>query len=1091
MSSKIGTVLIDVAADVSKLVDGFDKAQRESQQRSEKIVGYAKNIGAALAGIASVSAMQSLIKDSIDAADSTGKLAQKLGTTTNEISRLEYAAGYADVGINKIDAAMSAMIRRTENFKRDGTGAAAKAMDDLGLSVEFARENFTDTSTTFGILIDKLRYVEDETKRTAIAQDLFSKSAADVVRLTTMSADEMQRLGDEGERIGAVFSNEMAASAAVFNDNITQVEQNLTGLTNQVANELLPVLNSLYVKFMEVKDINSFANMETKLSRLKDELKELEESEELSWGSLNKKFWSDEKKKDHEDEKNFIKAKISLLENELFVEEQKAKLRKEEIDPNNINTDAGLSNEKEEQEAKAIAQRISDYELDLDYERTSAKWDYEEQLEEEAIARRKAEDKEWFKALQEFHGPDDWFDDDSDLEGTEGFSDEFANQFGRSFTQAIQDGIDGDFDFGKLVSQLSLAVGESMVANEASTLTQVGQKTDWVSMIVGVGLMGIGKLEGGVVETDPYQLASENFSSFTDELQKATTTLEKFGNTGTSVKTEIDELASNIAKYSQVYNYDSAYEAIDVQHGGGTFDSYAYATYDGAKFKADDSKSLINQVKDYAKTMLDSNKEALADIFNEALSNSLDISALSLTKAKELTKNIDHEYMESLNDELNEMALAEKLGSITQRQIDRATEIWTDVDIGYSYYKDFADVIAMVDEAMQTASENSKKWKNNFKSDTEIVSDMLSSTVSQNEIEMTGYNYRAEEFDSSKEYFDVFKKYITNNKEHEALVVDYLGEELKYYHPSRYGIVQESYQYIGLEDNIISLASNMEELDALYKILANDTDGLIDSDLELLEANRKLIEGNKTLEKEWTDSFKSQSELVSEMAGDIVTQKEGYFQSYFFGKMHTSTMIIDVAADVAQSMEDLQIVFQQLKDDTDGLTDADLEFLNANKALIESHDELVLSAANTAISLEDSIISTIDTINSTIDDSYLSSEAKLLRFNTAINDALSISNLDDRNALKLVLDDVNNYSSVLTDETNFENKTDMMFAQLSAKNKLDTIKIDSQNQLDHLNNLPQILKELESVKASNEAMALALQEVRDLQARTEMEGRIA
>ncbi|MEK6659800.1 MAG: hypothetical protein AABY36_08990, partial [Campylobacterota bacterium] len=74
MSSKIGTVLIDVAADVSKLVDGFNKAQKESKEKSEKIVGYAKNITGALAGIASLGAMNALIRGTLDAADATQDL---------------------------------------------------------------------------------------------------------------------------------------------------------------------------------------------------------------------------------------------------------------------------------------------------------------------------------------------------------------------------------------------------------------------------------------------------------------------------------------------------------------------------------------------------------------------------------------------------------------------------------------------------------------------------------------------------------------------------------------------------------------------------------------------------------------------------------------------------------------------------------------------------------------------------------------------------------------------------------------------------------------------------------------------------------
>lgn len=85
MSSKIGTVLIDVAADVSKLIDGFNKAQKESKEKSEKIAGYAKNITVALAGMASLNGVNALIRGLIDTADAMNMLDSRLKLATGSI----------------------------------------------------------------------------------------------------------------------------------------------------------------------------------------------------------------------------------------------------------------------------------------------------------------------------------------------------------------------------------------------------------------------------------------------------------------------------------------------------------------------------------------------------------------------------------------------------------------------------------------------------------------------------------------------------------------------------------------------------------------------------------------------------------------------------------------------------------------------------------------------------------------------------------------------------------------------------------------------------------------------------------------------
>ena len=245
MPKSIGTILINLEANTNKLVTDFNKAEKTVS----KTVGNMKTAIVSLTGaylsMQGVNAFSSMIKGSIDAADKTAKLAQKLSLSTNELSRLEYASGFADVSMGQLNASMGAMIRRANNFKRDGTGAASKAMKELGISSEFAQKNFTDTNTTFMILLDRLSKIPDGFKKTAIAQDLFSKSAADVVRLANMGTKEIKRLGDEGERIGAVFSNDFAKNAEKLNDNLYELGKITEGISIKMATKLVPGLISV------------------------------------------------------------------------------------------------------------------------------------------------------------------------------------------------------------------------------------------------------------------------------------------------------------------------------------------------------------------------------------------------------------------------------------------------------------------------------------------------------------------------------------------------------------------------------------------------------------------------------------------------------------------------------------------------------------------------------------------------------------------------------------------------------------------------------------------------------------------------------
>ena len=244
MAAKVGTVLIDIKADTAKLVTGMRKAENTVKKSVDNIKRTVIGLAAAYASIQSISAFRGMVSDAIDAADATGKLAETMGVTSEELSKLQYAASYADVSIGKLNAGLAAMIRRTTNFVRTGKGAASNALKELGISAEFARKNFTDTATTFRIIAERLAKMPDGFRKTAIAQDIFSKSAADVVRLANMGAEGIEALGKEAERFGVLVPTWAAKMSAAFNDTMTHIRAKIDGIKKTVSYGMLPAIQA-------------------------------------------------------------------------------------------------------------------------------------------------------------------------------------------------------------------------------------------------------------------------------------------------------------------------------------------------------------------------------------------------------------------------------------------------------------------------------------------------------------------------------------------------------------------------------------------------------------------------------------------------------------------------------------------------------------------------------------------------------------------------------------------------------------------------------------------------------------------------------
>ena len=272
--AKIGTVVLDIKADTAKLVDGMQRAERAVTKTVSRIKNTIIGLAAAYASIQSVRAFGGMVQDAIDYADNLGKLAQKLGMTAEELSKLQYAASYADVSLGKLDAALSALVRRSTNFVRTGGGAAAKAFKELGISVAYARKHFTSTDAIFRIVMERLSKMPDGYRKTAIAQDLFSKSAADMLRVASMGSEEFARLSQEAQKIGVYVPNSIAQMAASYNDAITHISQNILGIKRTIAYGMVKPLYA-FVKTMDEHLVKSFGRGRKAVSNFGDIAKDV------------------------------------------------------------------------------------------------------------------------------------------------------------------------------------------------------------------------------------------------------------------------------------------------------------------------------------------------------------------------------------------------------------------------------------------------------------------------------------------------------------------------------------------------------------------------------------------------------------------------------------------------------------------------------------------------------------------------------------------------------------------------------------------------------------------------------------------------
>lgn len=243
-----GSIVIDLLMKTGSFETDTKRAEKRLQALRKEAVVAGKAIGAAFVGFATAST--ALVKASIDSFDATAKLAQGIGTTTESLSALTYAAGLSGLSQEELGSSLVKLAKNTAEAAA-GSKAQADAFAAIGVAAKNTDGSLKNTDVLLGEIADKFAGYADGAAKTALAQEFFGKSGAKLIPLLNAGSAGIGELTAEAEALGLVIGGEAAKAAEVFNDNLTRVSRVVTGLGNRVAQQLLPTLANLSSRLFE------------------------------------------------------------------------------------------------------------------------------------------------------------------------------------------------------------------------------------------------------------------------------------------------------------------------------------------------------------------------------------------------------------------------------------------------------------------------------------------------------------------------------------------------------------------------------------------------------------------------------------------------------------------------------------------------------------------------------------------------------------------------------------------------------------------------------------------------------------------------
>lgn len=239
----------------TKAVNTYDgaagKAKKTSGELTSAVADGAKTmVGLATAAAAAGAAMTAaLVKSGLQSVDALAKTADKLGVSTQALASLRHAAELTGVETGKFDVALQRMTRRLADAA-SGSGPAVDAFKALGLSASELIKLSPDQALSR--IADQMNKVENQSQKVSLAFKLFDSEGVGLVNTLALGSEGLAAMAQEAELAGIALTRIDAAKVEAANDAMFRVQQQVTGLGQQLAVQFAPVIEGIAARLFGV-----------------------------------------------------------------------------------------------------------------------------------------------------------------------------------------------------------------------------------------------------------------------------------------------------------------------------------------------------------------------------------------------------------------------------------------------------------------------------------------------------------------------------------------------------------------------------------------------------------------------------------------------------------------------------------------------------------------------------------------------------------------------------------------------------------------------------------------------------------------------
>jgi len=223
------------------------KVKRLKAAFSKFLLGPAGVIGAIFTGAGL--AVFGFVNSVAGALDKTAKLAKSLSINAQFLQELAFAADLSGVSQDQLGTAILKLSRSMKEAGDDVTTYTDIFDDDLKVAVKDANGELKTVEELLPDIADAFKNTIPETKKTAIALELFGRAGAAMLPLLNEGSKGIEKMRKEARKLGIVFGEETLAQAEAFKDEMLRFQSTLKAVATTIGVAFLPDMRALIETF--------------------------------------------------------------------------------------------------------------------------------------------------------------------------------------------------------------------------------------------------------------------------------------------------------------------------------------------------------------------------------------------------------------------------------------------------------------------------------------------------------------------------------------------------------------------------------------------------------------------------------------------------------------------------------------------------------------------------------------------------------------------------------------------------------------------------------------------------------------------------